>query len=223
MKNNKKKKHHRSKASKKRRAACEANPEMKARHKARKKTSKKGRAGSQPNLDFQKIPLIDISEIDNHPKLNEIIHSFRVCDLGSINDPGLAALSLVSYVKTLKERLFRGEKVKRNIFLQIGYSRFSVEEWTEQRTMHASGGVNIPVMDLAVPDMDHTADLILTIERSMRETIAQLNESNTENIRTVHITVDECNKDREPTGAFGLPPEGIDPNSIIEQEIHYSS
>ena len=159
--------------------------------------------------------------MDNFPTVLEVVHSYRVGDLGGPDEPGMLALSLAGYVRSIRERLLQGELLPKNAFIQMGYSQRSMAGWIKRKQLHASGGTNIPVMALAVPDMENTSGLILDIERTVRETVAQLNEQNAEKIRTVHLTVEETTEEVDPMTAFECPPELMS-GSRIEKEVTLS-
>jgi hypothetical protein len=199
-KKKKKMKHRRSQASKRRRELL--------------KEACKGQKG--------RSPFIPASEMDKYPQIHEIAHSYRVCDLGSADTPGLLGQSLASYIGDLRKRVVEGERVKPNVFIQFGYSKLSVNQWAKKKEMHASGGANIPTMYLVVPDTTDSAELVKEIEHSVRDTVARLNENDTENIRTVHLCVDETNEEQDPLSAFGVPKEIIDPDGHIVKEIPLS-
>ena len=172
-----------------------------------------------PNLADTTV--ITPSNMDEYPTIVEAVHSYRVCDLGSPGVPGMLALSLAAYVRSVRERLLEGEQLPPNAFIQMGYSQRSMAGWIKQKQLHASGGTNIPVMALAVPDTDNSSALVLDIENSVRETVAQLNEQNEEKIRTVHLTVEETTEEVDPMTAFECPPELMS-GSRIEKEVTLS-
>lgn len=192
---------------------------MKKNKKCRSKASRKRKKVLERHPELKASPFIASSDVERYPQINEMAHSYRVCDLGSLEEPGLLSLSLASYVKSLRERLVAGERVKPNLFLQFGYSYFSVRQWQKRQTLHASGGTNFPTMELALLDAQRLKALICDLERSVRETIARFDETSEETIKTMHFTVDETDEEQDPCSGFGAPAELIDPESRFDTVV----
>jgi hypothetical protein len=186
------------------------------RSKASKKASRKRRSDHKETGRTRFVPASNLTQAD---PINEIVHSFRACDLGSSTTPGLMGLSLAAYVKSVRDRLLNNEAVKPNIFFQFGYSFNSVNEFAVKREMHAAGGANVPLSHLVFADSDDIRDLVLGLERTVREIVAQMNEENEEMVKTVHLFADETELGQDAQSAFGIPQEIIDPSGRIEKEI----
>jgi hypothetical protein len=171
----------------------------------RSKASRKRQAETKGKTRF--IPACNLDKVDT---INEVVHSFRASDLGNASDPGLLSMSLAAYMGSIRNRLLADEHIKPNIFVQLGYSELSVNEWAETKQLHASGGFNLSLAEVVFANHDDIKQMVIAIEASVREILAQMNEESENTIKTVHIYADETDQKMDPRTSFGASPELMD-------------
>ena len=165
----------------------------------------------------------DIGDILEFPTLHKAAHAFPVRGLGSKDSPGSLAVSLASYLGELKDRLLDGEEIQRNLFFQFGYSQLPMSGFEKANTLHAGGGTNLPLMQVVAHDIDVLVKLAISIETAVRDNAAKLSEHSDNAIESVIVIVDETDEEKEPSSAFGVPKNFIDPDFHMETKVSVPS
>ena len=164
-----------------------------------------------------------IEDILDFPTLHKAAHAFPVRGLGSKESAGALAVSLASYMGELKDRLLDGDEIKRNLFIQFGYSQLPMSGFQSANTLHAGGGTNVPLMLVVAHDTDVLVKLAISIETAVRDNAAKLSEHSDNAIQSVIVVIDETDEEKEPSSAFGVPENLIDPDFHMETKVSVPS
>ena len=139
---------------------------------------------------------------EDRPGLSEAIASIPVDCLGSSEESGMFTLHLMEYLDSIRTRLKAGEGIPQNLFIQMGFSEKSAQEFLESPNISVADFANLPTVSAMLSSKDHY-EVAMNYEALIRQFIAEWKEETGEEFLSILVFAEETREPRQDV--FGLP------------------